>query len=60
MKQMFRYHKLIHWGEILTLRGRVKEKMEKRGLKFVVQKVEAFNEAGELAVDSEITIILPA
>ena len=34
--------------------------MEKRGLKFVVQKVEAFNEAGELAVESEITIILPA
>ena len=59
-KQEFRYLKPIHWGDILTLRGRVEEKMEKRGLKFVVQKVEAFNEAGELAVESEITIILPA
>ena len=47
-------------AETLTLRGQVKEKMEKRGLKFVVQKVEAFNEAGELAAESEITIILPA
>ena len=60
MKQVFRYRKPIHWNEILTLRGQVKEKMEKRGLKFVVQKVEAFNETGELAVESEITIILPA
>ena len=59
-KQVFRYLKPIHWGDILTLRGRVEEKMEKRGLKFVVQKVEAFNGAGELAVESEITIILPA
>ena len=59
-KQAFRYLKPIHWGDILTLRGRVEEKMEKRGLKFVVQKVEAFNGAGELAVESEITIILPA
>lgn len=59
-KQVFRYLKPIHWGDTLTLRGRVKEKMEKRGLKFVVQKVEAFNGAGELAVESEITIILPA
>ena len=59
-KQEFRYLKPIHWGDTLTLRGRVKEKMEKRGLKFVVQKVEAFNGAGELAVESEITIILPA
>ena len=58
-KQGFCYLKPIHWGETLTLRGQVKEKMEKRGLKFVVQKVEAFNEAGELAVESEITIILP-
>ena len=59
-KQEFRYHKPIHWGETLTLRGQVKDKAEKRGLKFVIQKVEAFNEAGELAVESEITIILPA
>ena len=59
LKQEFRYHKPIHWGETLTLRGQVKEKKEKRGLKFVAQKVEAFNEAGELAVESEITIILP-
>ena len=59
-KQAFRYRKPIRWGETLTLRGQVKEKMEKRDLKFVVQKVEAFNEAGELAVESEITIILPA
>lgn len=58
-KQEFRYFKLVHWGETLTLRGQVKEKMDKRGLKFVVQKVEAFNEADELAVVSEITIILP-
>ena len=59
-KQVFRYLKPIYWEDTLTLRGRVKEKMEKRGLKFVVQKVEAFNGAGELAVESEITIILPA
>ena len=59
-KQEFRYHKPIHWDETLTLRGHVKDKAEKRGLKFVIQKVEAFNEAGELAVESEITIILPA
>ena len=59
-KQEFRYLKPIHWGDILTLRGRVEEKMEKRGLKFVVQKVEAFNGAGDLAVKSKITIILPA
>jgi hypothetical protein len=59
-KQEFRYHKPIHWGETLTLRGHVKDKAEKRGLKFVIQKVEAFNEAGELAAESEITIILPA
>lgn len=59
-KQGFRYLKPIHWGETLTLRGQVKDKMDKRGLKFVIQKVEAFNEAGELAVESEITIILPA
>ena len=59
-KQGFRYLKPIYWGETLTLRGQVKEKMERRGLKFVVQNVEAFNEAGELAVVSEITIILPA
>ena len=59
-KQAFRYLKPIHWGDTLTLRGRVEEKMEKRGLKFVVQKVEAFNGGGELAVESEITIILPA
>ena len=58
-KQGFCYRKLVHWGETLTLRGQVKEKMEKRGLKFVVQKVDAFNEAGELAVECEITIILP-
>ena len=59
-KQAFRYLKPVHWGDTLSLRGRVKEKMEKRGLKFVVQKVEAYNGAGELAVESEITIILPA
>jgi len=59
-KQGFRYLKPVHWGETLTLRGQVKEKMEKRGLKFVVQQVEAFNKDGELAVVSEITIILPA
>jgi len=59
-KQALRYLKPIRWGDTLTLRGRVKAKMEKRGLKFVVQKVEAFNGAGELAVESEITIILPA
>ena len=59
-KQVFRYLKPVHWGETLTLRGQVKEKMEKRGLKFVVQQVEAFNKDGELAVVSEITIILPA
>ena len=59
-KQGFRYLKPIHWGETLTLRGQVKDKAEKRGLKFVIQKVEAFNESGELAVESEITIILPA
>ena len=58
-KQEFRYLKPIYWGETLTLRGQVKDKAEKRGLKFVIQKVEAFNEAGELAVESEITIILP-
>ena len=59
-KQVFRYLRPVHWGETLTLRGQVKEKIEKRGLKFVVQKVEALNGAGELAVESEITIILPA
>ena len=59
-KQGFRYVKPVHWGETLTLRGHVKEKMEKRGLKFVIQKVEAYNEAGELAVENDITIILPA
>ena len=59
-KQGFRYVKPVHWGETLTLRGYVKEKMEKRGLKFVIQKVEAYNKAGELAVENEITIILPA
>ena len=59
-KQEFCYRKPIHWGETLTLRGQVKEKTEKRGLKFVIQKVDAFNEAGELAVECEITIILPA
>ena len=59
-KQGFRYLKPVHWGETLTLRGQVIDKAEKRGLKFVIQKVEAFNEAGELAVESEITIILPA
>ena len=59
-KQGFRYVKPVHWGETLTLRGHVKEKMEKRGLKFVIQKVEAYNKAGELAVENEITIILPA
>ena len=59
-KQGFRYVKPVHWGETMTLRGHVKEKMEKRGLKFVIQKVEAYNEAGELAVENEITIILPA
>ena len=58
-KQVFRYGKPLHWGETLTLRGQVKEKMEKRGLKFVVQKIEVLDEAGELAVESEITIILP-
>ncbi len=58
-KQAFCYRKPIHWGDTLTLRGRVKEKMEKRGLKFVVQKVEVFDGDGELAVESEITIILP-
>ena len=40
--------------------GTVHMKQVLRGLKFVVQKVEAFNEAGELAAESEITIILPA
>ena len=59
-KQGFRYVKPVHWGETMTLRGHVKEEMEKRGLKFVIQKVEAYNEAGELAVENEITIILPA
>lgn len=59
-KQGFRYLKPLHWGETLTLRGQVKEKLEKRGLKFVIQEVKAFNEAGELAVISEITILLPA
>ena len=58
-KQEFHYLKPVHWGETLVLRGQVKEKMEKRGLKFVVQKVEAFNQDGELAVESNITIILP-
>ena len=59
-KQGFSYLKPVHWGETLTLRGQVKEKMERRGLKFVVQMVEAFTEAGELAVECEITIIPPA
>ena len=59
-KQEFHYLKPIHWDEMLTLRGQVKDKKEKRGLRFVVQQVEAFNEAGELAVQCEITIILPA
>ena len=59
-KQGFRYLKPLHWGETLTLRGQVKEQLEKRGLKFVIQEVKAFNEAGELAVISEITILLPA
>ena len=59
-KQGFCYRKPIRWGETMTLRGYVKEKMEKRGLKFVIQKVEAYNDAGELAVENEITIILPA
>ena len=59
-KQGFCYRKPIRWGETMTLRGYVKEKVEKRGLKFVIQKVEAYNEAGELAVENEITIILPA
>lgn len=59
-KQRFRYLKPIHWGDTVTLRGQVKDKVDKRGLKFVFQKVEVFNEADELAVESEITIILPA
>lgn len=59
-KQSFRYYKPIHWGETLTLRGQVKEKAEKRGMKFVVQQIEGWDETGELAVISEITIILPA
>ena len=59
VKQEFHYLKPVHWEETLTLRGQVKEKMEKRGLKFVVQRVEAFDETGDLAVESEITIILP-
>ena len=59
-KQVFRYRKPVHWGETLTLRGQVRDKMDKRGLKFVFQQVEAFDEAGDLAVESEITIILPA
>ena len=59
-KQGFCYRKPIRWGETMTLRGYVKEKVEKRGLKFVIQKVEAYNEAGELAVENDITIILPA
>ena len=59
-RQGFHYLKPIPWGETLTLRGQVKEKKEKRGLYFVTQQIEVFDESGELAVVSEITIILPA
>jgi len=58
-KQVFRYREPIYWGDVLTLRGQVKDKIDKRGLKFVIQKVEVLNEAGKLAVETEITIILP-
>lgn len=59
VKQRFRYLRPIHWGETITLRGHVKEKINKHGLQLVVQLVEVLNEAGELAVTSEITLIPP-
>ena len=59
-KQNFQFLHPLHWGETVTLRGYVKEKVEKRGLRFAVQRIEVYNEADELAVVSEITIIPPA
>ena len=57
--QAFHYMKPLHWGDKVILSGRVVEKAEKRGLKFVVREVEARTEAGEPAITSRITIILP-
>ena len=58
-KQRFRYLKPLHWGDTVTLRGFVKSKAEKKGMKFVERQVEVYDMAGELAVVSEIKIILP-
>jgi acyl dehydratase len=57
--QAFRYLQPLHWGDKVILRGRVVEKTEKRGLKFVVREVEARLENSGPAVISRITIILP-
>ena len=58
-KQGFRYLKPLHWGDTVTLRGFVKSKMEKKGLKFIERQVEVYDAANDLAVVSEIKIILP-
>ncbi|MBR0284964.1 MAG: MaoC family dehydratase N-terminal domain-containing protein [Selenomonadaceae bacterium] len=58
-KQGFRYLKPLHWGDTVTLRGFVKSKMEKKGLKFIERQVEVYDAADDLAVVSEIKIILP-
>lgn len=58
--QAFRYLQPLHWGDKVILRGKVVEKMEKRGLKFVVREVQARLETGgEPAIVSRITVILP-
>lgn len=57
--QAFRYLQPLHWGDKVILRGKVVEKTEKRGLKFVVREVQARLETGEPAIVSRITVILP-
>lgn len=58
-KQEFEYHKPIHWGDVLTLRGTVKEKKEKRGLKFVTREVKVYDASDDLVVVSTIRVIFP-
>lgn len=57
--QAFRYLRPLHWGDKVVLQGKAVEKMEKRGLKFVVREVRARLETGEPAIVSRITVILP-
>lgn len=59
-KQSFSYHKPMHWNQTLTLTGRVKERKEKRGLKFVIREVTVHDADGDLCVTSTISTIFPA